>query len=126
MKKLISVLVLSVLLTSCFNSKRGEIEVDITTFQGPVKFSNLCEDKLSAKDEITDHVQNMCSKTKYYCSNSATFIPLTCSFYTGKDFGDTILVSLSGTAENGYGVSTEILSYGKIVKGKLLDEVIVL
>ena len=121
MKKLISVLVLSVLLTSCFNSKRGEIEVDITTFQGPVKFSNLCEDKLSAKDEITNHVQNMCSKTKYYCSNSATFIPLTCSFYSTN----TVLVSLSGTAENSYGVSAEILSYGKIIKGKLLDELIV-
>lgn len=125
MKKLFSVLVLSVLLTSCFNSKKGEIEVDITTFQGPVKFSNLCEDKLSGKDEITDHVQNMCSKVKYSCSNSATFIPLTCSFYTGKDLGDTVIISLTGTAENGYGVSTEILGYGTIVKGKLLDEVIV-
>jgi hypothetical protein len=125
MKKLISVLVLSVLLTSCFNSKRGEIEVDITTFQGPVKFSNLCEDKLSGKDEITDHVQNMCSKTKYYCSNSATFIPTKCSFYSTKDLGDTVLVSLSGTAENSYGVPAEILSYGTIVKGKLLDELIV-
>jgi hypothetical protein len=68
----------------------------------------------------------MCSKVKYSCSNSATFIPLTCSFNSSKVLGDTILINLMGTAENGYGVSTEILGFGTIVKGKLLDEVIVL
>ena len=125
MKKLISVLVLSVLLTSCFNSKEGEINVDITTFQGSVKFNNLCEDKLTEKYKITRYIKSMCTAVKYKCSNSATFIPLTCSFYTGKDLGDTVIISLTGTAENGYGVPAEILGYGKIIKGKLLDELIV-
>lgn len=125
MKKVISVLVLGLLVTSCFDSKQGEVNVDIETYQGTVKFSNLCDDKISGKKEITNYVQSMCTKLKYECKNSATFKPTACSFYGGKKFGDTVLVSLRGTAENGYGVPGEITAYGKIIKGKLLDNVLV-
>jgi hypothetical protein len=44
MKKIISVFVLGLLFTSCFDPKKGELDVDITTFKGPVKFENLCSD----------------------------------------------------------------------------------
>lgn len=125
MKKVISVLVLGMLVTSCFNSEKGEVDVDITTFQGPVKFSNLCEDKLSGKKEITGFVQSMCTKLKYNCKNSASFKPTACNFYGSKKSGDTVFVSLVGTAQNGYGVPGEITAYGKIIKGKLLDDVFV-
>jgi hypothetical protein len=125
MKKVISVLVLGMLVTSCFNSENGEVDVDITTFQGSVKFSNLSEDKLSGKKEITGLVQSMCTKLKYECKNSATFKPAACSFYGGKKSGDTVFVSLRGTAENSYGVPGEITAYGKIIKGKLLDNILV-
>ena len=125
MKKVISVLVLGMLVTSCFDSRQGEVDVDITTFEGSVKFSNLCEDKLSGKKEITKYVQSMCTKLKYECKNSASFKPTRCSFYGGAKFGDTVLVSLTGTAQNGYGVPGEITAFGKIIKGKLLDDVFV-
>jgi hypothetical protein len=65
----------------------------------------------------------MCSKVKYSCSNSATFIPLTCSFNSSKVLGDTILINLKGTAENTYGVPAEITGFGYIVKGVLLNDV---
>ena len=123
MKKAISVLVLSILLTSCFNSKEGSVDVDITTFQGSVKFNNLCEDKLTEKYKITRYIKSMCTAVKYKCSNSATFIPLECNFNSSEVLGDTILISLKGTAENTYGVPAEITGFGHIVKGVLLNDV---
>lgn len=123
MKKIISVLVVGVLVTSCFNPEKGEVEVDITTFKGSIKFSNLCKDKISKKSEIEGFVQSMATSVKYQCKNQATYKPLDAHFYTAPKLGDTIKVSLKGTAENSYGVPGEITGYGSIVKGKLLDNI---
>ncbi len=117
--------IMGVLVTSCFNPKKGEVEVDITTFKGPVKFSNLCDNKISKKSEIEGYVQSMATSIKYQCKNQATYKPLDANFYTAPKLGDTIKVSLNGTAENSYGVPGEIRGYGSIVKGKLLDNVLV-
>jgi len=132
MKKIISVLVVGVLVTSCFNpekeevkfdSKKGQIEIDITTFKGPVKFLNLCEDRITKKNELENYIYSMAIHVKYQCNNEATYIPLDAHFYSSPELGDTIRVSLKGTAENSYGVPGEIDSYGSIVKGKLLDNI---
>ena len=123
MKKIISVLVVGVLVTSCFNPEKGEVEVDITTFKGPVKFSNLCKDKISKKSEIESFVQSMATSVKYQCKNQATYKPLDAHFFTIPKLGDTIKVTLNGTAANSYGVPGEIRGYGSIVKGKLLDNI---
>lgn len=123
MKKTISVIVLSILLTSCFNSKEGSVNVDISTFKGSVKFTNLCDEKLTEKYKITRYIKSMCTKVKYNCSNSATFIPLECRFASSKLLGDTILIDLKGTAENNYGVPGEITGCGYIIKGVLLNDI---
>ena len=125
MKKLIYLSILGALMTSCFNPKKGEVEVDITTFKGPVKFSNLCENRISKKTEIEGFVQSMATSVKYQCKNQATYKPLDANFFTAPKLGDTIKVILMGTAENSYGVPGEITGYGNIVKGKLLDSVLV-
>jgi hypothetical protein len=123
MRKLIYLSILGILVTSCFNPKKGEVEVDITTFKGPVKFSNLCENRISKKTEIEGFVQSMATSVKYQCKNQATYKPLDANFFTAPKLGDTIKVILTGTAENSYGVPGEITGYGNIVKGKLLDSV---
>ncbi len=125
MRKVISVLVLGMLVTSCFNSEKGEVEVDITTFKGPVKFDNLCKERLTKKSEIEGYIHSMSTSVKYQCKNQATYKPMDAHFYSGPKLGDTIKVSLNGTSENSYGVPGEITGYGSIVKGKLLNNVLV-
>jgi len=125
MKKIIGVIVLGILFTSCFDPKKGELDVDITTFKGPVKFENLCSDKIKEKSDIESHIFSMALNTKYKCKNIATYKPMSCSFFASPKSGDTIFVTMKGTAENAYGVPGEINSSGRIVKGKLLDSIFV-
>ncbi len=134
MKKMLFISILGVLLASCsdskkeeveFDSKKGQIEIDITTFKGPVKFLNLCEDRVTKKTELENYIYSLAISVKYQCKNKATYKPLDASFYSSPELGDTIKVSLKGTAENSYGVPGEITGYGNIVKGKLLDDVLV-
>ncbi len=121
MKKMISVLISGVLVTSCgsnskekkYDTARGKIYVDLTSFKDSVDFINTAANVKTEKS-IKRIMDLSCSRAKFSCSNIATFKPVKLSIY-GQD---TIFCSLDFMASNTYGTPGEITGLGTFLVKK--------